>query len=617
MTAESPQTPLLIYDGDCGFCRRWIVVWKRITGDRVQYASSQEVGGRFPQISPEEFQSSVQLIDRDGSVYRGAEAVFRSLAAVPQKRWLLWAYQKIPGWAAVSEAYYRQVAAHRVFWSRMTRWVWGKHLEPSTYLLTRKIFFTGLALVYFTAFLSLGVQIGGLVGSEGILPAARFLESLDQALGSKAYAMVPTAFWFNSSDAVLQWSCWAGAFLSLVLLLRVAPALVSFFLWVLYLSLYSVGQTFLSFQWDILLLETGFLAIFFAPLSMRPRGFDETEPPRAIRWLLWWLLFRLTFQSGLVKLMSGDPSWWDGTALAFHYETQPLPTWIGYFAHQLPLWFQKVSTYLMYGFELAVPFLIFSPGRLRVFGAILMVTFQILIFLTGNYGFFNLNTVVLCALLIPDYAWPKWVKRIFRWDSETMNRPLRPAWSKIIIVPVSLVIFILSLTVGFQRIWREEIKIPGIAALMELTRPFHLVNSYGLFAVMTRVRPEITVEGSHDGIHWQAYEFRWKPGDVKGRPRFVEPHMPRLDWQMWFAALRPSYRYPLWFHNFLARLLEGSPPVLKLLKKNPFPDQPPKFVRANIARYYFTDWATKRALGAWWIRGGEQPYSAVYEREGK
>ena len=477
---------------------------------------------------------------------------------------------------------------------------------PSTYFRTRETFLRILGFIYLAAFISFWVQVEGLIGSKGILPLPNFLEFVRQQTGPERFWALPTLCWLNSSDTFLHILCAAGTFLSLALILGVAPAPILFLLWVLYLSLVTAGQDFMEFQWDNLLLETGFLAIFLAPLRLRPRLFDSTSPSKMVLWLLRWLLFRLMFSSGFVKLASGDSAWRNLTALTFHYETQPLPTWVGWYAHQLPVWFQKFSCAVMFGMELGVPFLIFMPRRLRILGSWLLISFQVLILLTGNYCFFNLLTIALCLLLLDDRAWP------FSMFGKKAEDSVRKswAWPRWVTLPIfALILFVsgnqMLRLLGFRIRWPEPL--PSVLRTADV---FRSINHYGLFAIMTTSRPEIIVEGSRDGVTWQAYEFKWKPGDWERAPEFNLPHQPRLDWQMWFAALG-SYRQNPWFMNFLVQLLEGSPPVLKLLEKNPFQDTPPRYVRAVLYDYHFTDLATMRDRGPWWRRSEKGYYAPV------
>ena len=459
-----------------------------------------------------------------------------------------------------------------------------------TYFLSRDFFLRFLSAIYCIAFISLGVQIGGLIGERGILPAVSFLKAVKEQWGPARYWVLPTLCWFNSSDSFLKFLCFLGALLSLLSMTGFCRAPILFLLWVLYLSLVTVGQDFMEFQWDSLLLEAGFLGIFLA------------FSPRAL-WLLRWLLFRLVFSSGAVKLASGDPSWRNLTALHFHYETQPLPTCIGWYFHQLPGWFQTLSVAVMFGIELVVPFFIFFTSRFRLAAAFFLIVFQILIAATGNYCFFNLLAIALCVLLIDDATWRK--------DKPSIFQPKEgSSWW---LVPLAVVMMTVT-SIQMAGLLRIKIRWPRpMIALYQGVAPFRSINSYGLFAVMTTTRPEIIVEGSNDGKNWLAYEFKWKPGDLKKHPAFVAPHQPRLDWQMWFAALG-SYRENPWLVSFIERLLEGRQEVLELLGKNPFPAKPPRYIRAQIYEYRFTDWGTQYLEKKWWRREFKGSYLPVLSR---
>jgi predicted DCC family thiol-disulfide oxidoreductase YuxK len=588
-----PQSskPLLVYDNDCDFCRYWVARWQHITGDRIDYAPSQEVAAEFPEIPLSAFENSVQLILENGTVLSGAEAVLRAL----NNDLLLWCYYRLPGFASVSEGIYRFIAQHRPFFSALTRWLWGTHTERTTFCFSRWLFLRGLGCIYLIAFLSLWVQIHGLVGSNGILPAEQYLAAVRQQIGTEGYYLIPTLFWLNPSDACLHFLCVGGVILSLALIAGFFPPFILAGLWGFYLSLVTVGQVFLSFQWDVLLLEIGFLAIFFAPLQIRDTLRRASPPSGAFLWLLWWLLFRFMFASGFVKLAS-DEVWRNLTALNFHYETQPLPTWLGWYAHQLPEWFHKISVIGMLAVELVIPFFIFAPRRLRTVGCIGLIGLQVTILLTGNYCFFNLLTIVLCLLLIDDVTWKGLLSKRFMPNFQPVEQaPHR--YRRYCIAVVAILLFMLSGIRFGNQLFRNA-PLPDVAWI----RPFRSVNTYGLFADMTESRPEIIVEGSNDRITWETYRFRWKPGELTTAPKWVAPHQPRLDWQMWFAALQGSYRNTPWFPHFVGVLLQGKPEVLQLLAENPFPDAPPRYVRATLYDYHFTDLATKRAEGTWWHR---------------
>jgi predicted DCC family thiol-disulfide oxidoreductase YuxK len=645
---QPPEKPLLIFDGDCNFCRIWVNRWRHTTADYVDYLPFQDpaIANRFPELPRKGFETAVHLVEPDGSVFNGAEAAFRALDHSPHESILLGWYLRHPWFARTAEALYRFVAAHRPFFSKLTLLAWGPHVEPSSYQLVRWCFLKSLGLIYLIAFLSLSVQIMGLIGSSGILPANATMFGLRQEanaghVGLSRYFAIPTLCWFSASDGFLKFQCAAGIGLSVLLIFGIAPAPCLFLLWLVYLSLSVVFREFLNFQWDTLLLETGLLAIFFAPLQLLPRRANVPPPSRLVLWLLRWLLFRLMFGSGLVKLMSGDPTWRNLTALQFHYETQPLPTWVGWYAHQLPGPFQQFSTLLMFLVELVLPFLIFTPRRLRRVPFIAFVALQILIFLTGNYCFFNLLTMALCLALLDDNAVRKLLpKRLLN----TLTFSAHPApqaaavdtngpahepgsktpsslqlspgrrWPIKFTFPLTCIAILVPL-MQFATVVR-----PGISFPREMIRaytwvsPLRSFNHYGLFQVMTTNRMEIILEGSVDGITWSEYEFKYKPGNVKREPGFVAPHQPRLDWQMWFAALS-DYRYNPWLVELCIRLLNGSPKVVDLLQSNPFPRAPPKYIRAILYEYKFTDAATRRKTGAWWRRVPKGLYLPVLSQK--
>jgi hypothetical protein len=370
---------------------------------------------------------------------------------------------------------------------------------------------------------------------------------------------------------------------------------------------------FLWYQWDALLLETGLLAIVVAPITPRNRFSTAIPPPRAGRWLFWWLVFRLMLGSGVIKLASGDPTWRDLTALSFHYETQPIPNPIAFYAHHLPPALNQASTALTLAVELVAPFLIPGPRRLKLAAAALFVALQCVIAFTGNFAFFNLLSVTLCVWLIDDAAWSS-AGRVFARAMALLNRSAVPSRSRRAFAVAAAVVIIPASLFGITS--RFGMLLPGwqIAAPMaELLAPLRSVNTYGLFAVMTTTRPEIVVEGSDDGDTWKAYEFKYKPGDVMRRPPWVAPHQPRLDWQMWFAALG-RYEENRWFRAFCARLLDGSPEVRSLVARDPFDGRPPKYVRGILYRYQFASVGAHRREGVWWTRERLGEYSPVLSR---
>ncbi len=609
----------MLFDGDCGFCRLWIERWRRRTAGRVDYAPAQQEAGRFPEIPAETFSGSVVLVATDGEVFEGAEAVLRALAAAPGGGRSLRLYRSLPGAAALLDAAYRIVAGHRTFFSRAARLLWGGEAGRSTYRIARCLILRLLGAVYLAAFLSLWVQVDGLLGGDGILPARELLDSVRRQTGADRYWSLPTWLWLGAGDASLHVVCGAGVLMSLLILAGVAPLPCLALAWTCYLSLATVGRVFLRFQWDSLLLEAGFLAIFLAPARARCRIACPSHPSRAALALVKWLLFRVMFSSGVVKLASGDPTWWDLRALDYHYWTQPLPAWTSWYAAHLPAWAQTASTLGMFLAELGAPLLIVAPRRPRHLACAILLGLQAGIALTGNYGFFNLLGAALCVALLDDGFWPRRLRA--RALAAGAPLPAAPpasgrrravAW---VGLPLAGVLFLLGMTrlVGSFRVsvdWPAPLEWAD-----DLIAPFSIVNGYGLFARMTTERPEIVVEGSDDGGEWRPYEFRYKPGDPARPPGFVGLHMPRLDWQMWFAALG-SYRTTPWFGRLAERLLQGSPPVLRLLGRNPFPDAPPRYLRAVLYHYRFTDPDERRREGTWWTRSREGLYCPAVSLQG-
>ncbi|HLK92619.1 MAG TPA: lipase maturation factor family protein [Polyangia bacterium] len=477
----------------------------------------------------------------------------------------------------------------------------GRAAAPPSRRLVRWLFLRGLGGVYLVAFSSLGAQVLGLYGSRGIQPIHRRLARLRARLGRDAYRLAPSLLWLGSRDRDLVRLCRAGQVCSGALMLGLAPRLMTPAVWALYLSFVSVGGDFLSFQWDALLLETGLSASLLG--ARAPSG----EPRRSGVALLRWLLFRLHFQSGLVKLQSRDPRWRRCTACVYHYETQPLPTRLGWYAFHLPRPVQVASTAAALGIELGAPFLTLGPRRARRVGFAAMAGLQALIAATGNYAFFNLLTTLLSVWALDDdslrwlggAARPRRVRRAPRW-LDRLAGGVEGALAAALGLASALAAFGRGRGVGR----------PAVAAarLERAVAPLRSSNAYGLFAVMTTSRPEIAIEGSDDGHTWREYRFRYKPSRPEDPPRWVAPHQPRLDWQLWFAALGAP---PGWFGALLRRLLEGSPEVLRLFGENPFPDRPPRYVRALHYRYRMTDLGTRRRTGAWWRRELVGPYFPI------
>lgn len=586
----NPKTakPRLIFDGDCNFCKYSIRYWQKLTGDKVEYRPYQDVASQYPHLSTDDFKRAIQYISPEGETARAAEAGFLTLShAKGQTLWLN-LYRRLPGFAWLTECLYAFVASHRTLFHRLCVLGWGSNPEPPVYHLVTWIFLRLFGLVYLAAFYSFATQAQGLVGSNGILPIQSFLNAVYAQFGWRSYWLAPNVFWLNASDMMLQAVCWSGVLVSLLLILNVLPRISLLLLYVLYLSLVYAGQVFMAFQWDMLLLEMAIVAFFL--IRFQVTGI----------WLLRWLTFRFIFLAGLVKVMSGDAAWWDYTALDYHFLTQPLPTPLAWYAYFLPKSTLQFLTAVSLVIELVLPFFIFSPRRLRIVAALGILAMQCGILLTGNYNFFNITTMVLTLSLFDDAALRSLIpKRILPYMQQRMPAGSPYRFSVFLVSSYTLIAVAVSFTqfnlryIGFAT--------ESSAALVNAFAPLQLINTYGPFAVMTKKRNEIVIEGSSDGDTWYEYEFKFKPGDIRRRPRWNIPFQPRLDWQMWFAALGTADNNP-WLGGFVQKLLENAPEVTNLIQFNPFPIDPPLYIRAWIYDYRYATRTQYNATGAWWNR---------------
>ena len=467
---------------------------------------------------------------------------------------------------------------------RINNWV----DKQQTNCLINWLFLRGLALIYCAAFISMGGQIDGLIGTNGILPIRSFLGFMSQHYQDRSFFVLPTLFWLDSSDRMLISVCVAGSIASVVLFCGFLERTALFVCFILYLSIASAGQEFTSFQWDALLLETGFLALFL------PWG----SP--LVLFLYRFLIARFMLMSGVVKIASGDPAWLKLTALNYHYETQPLPSPLAYYAHLLPGWFNKACVSYVLIVELILPFFVFLSRRFRLCAAWNFIMLETVIILTGNYNFFNLLTILLCIFLFEDYQLEKVIPAQItsickrkQHQASIIANGFAAGWAAIVLLVCAL------------HLWmyrdRQVVMSTPLRHLVQTTSDFWLVNVYGPFAVMTKERPEIIVQGSNDGVSWREYEFKYKPGEPNKKLSWNIPHQPRLDWQLWFAALQNS-NDNAWFAHFMQKLLEGSPEVLALLANNPFPGKPPAYLRALLYRYRFTAVNQRAAFGNIWQR---------------
>lgn len=461
------------------------------------------------------------------------------------------------------------------------------------YRLASRLFLRLLALVYLAAFVSTALEIEGLIGEQGILPAGEYLQGLRQHAGELAWMRYPTLFWLDHSDTSLLWASYLGCLFSLLLFVGWRPLMSLIALFVLYLSFYKVGQVFFNFQWEYLLLEAGFLAIFLTG-----------GPNRLLVFLLHWLLFRLRFLSGLSKLLSGDPSWAQLTTLDYYFETQPLPHAGAWYAHQLPEWLLRTGTGVTLFVELLVPFFIFLPRPFRLFAAGTTILVQLLIIATSNHNFINLLTIALCLFLLDDQALRRMLPRWLIGDVAGRPTPVL----NLAAIPLAAVLIVpTSLYAAWEFIGDRERSAWNHPA--SWVRGWGLGNVFHIFPTMQTERHELTIQGSHNGREWRSYRFRYKPNDPAETPAFVAPLHPRLDWMIWFIPPQNPMMRP-WFERFMYRLQQNAPGVTGLMAHNPFADRAPRYLRVLVHRYRFTDRTERARTGRLWTSEylGEFPH---------
>ncbi|MDQ3264963.1 MAG: lipase maturation factor family protein [Myxococcota bacterium] len=565
------MSPLLIYDAQ-SVLASWVA--QRLSAaaaGRLELAAAQDHDG--PAVDRE-----LRLRIPEGTEWRDLDALLHAAALIEGGGAALERDQRSAFWRRVHRLGYRWATENRVPALAVAKRLWNA--DPTTYLRSRWLFLRLLGLSFLFAFVSLGVQVRGLFGAQGIVPLQLMLEG---AGGGRVYLAVPSLLWFSASDPVLVGCCGVGALASLLLMAGVAQRAALAVMGLLYLSLVALGAPFLSFQWDTLLLEAGFLSLFLAPAGLwNPRPAAATG--WAARLLLKWLLFRVMFLSGLVKLTSGDASWRQFTAMDFHLWTQPLPS-VGawWMAHHAAVTL-RAQTALTLVIELVFPFLLFGHHPLRRIGVMGMLALLGGIAATGSYGFLGLLTASLCLLVIDDQDL-RWLDRWVPVGTLGARSRSRLRW-----VGGGLIlgwVFTATVAASWARATRSWEPVPTpLRVAHALTSPLMIANGYGMFEVMTRDRLELSVEGSEDGQTWRPYRFRYKPGAPEQAPRYAAPHMPRLDWMMWFAALGRCEDSP-WLFSLQKALLEGSPPVEGLFESVPFEGRPPRRTRIQAARYRF------------------------------
>jgi Lipase maturation factor len=453
------------------------------------------------------------------------------------------------------------------------------------YCLGRLVLERGVAVIYVVAFVGAAAQFRALIGEHGILPVPRFL-------AGRSFWRTPSVFHLHYSDRLFAGAAWAGAALAAAIVAGVAdlaPVWASMLmwltLWALYLSIVNVGQAWYSFGWESLLLETGFLMVFL--------GNERVAPPLLTLWMARLLLFRVEFGAGLIK-MRGDECWRDLTCLYYHHETQPMPGPLSWFFHHLPKPLHRIEVAGNHFSQLVVPFGLFAPQPIASAAAAIVVITQLWLVASGNFAWLNWLTIVLAFSAIDDSS-----------AGRVLHLPPHPAWPA---PPLWFVGVVAAFTgaVLLMSYWPVRNMLSSRQRMNVSFNPFHLVNTYGAFGSVGRVRHEVVVEGTGDAritdqTVWQEYEFKGKPGGVRRLPRQWAPYHLRLDWLMWFAAISPGYAQP-WLGPFLQRLLRNDGPTLRLLRHNPFPESPPRYVRARLYEYRFTSPGELRRERAWWHR---------------
>lgn len=508
------------------------------------------------------------------------------------------------------------------------RYLFDREEGVSDHLIARWLFLRAMGAIYFSAFFALLFQIKGLIGTDGILPVNEYLDKV-RGLGTMRGWYAPTVLWWGSSNHALMALVWVGLIASVLVVANVAPRLSLLVCWVCFLSFIAVSQDFGQYQSDGMLLEAGFLSLFVSPGGWWPGwGRKTADRPRALAvraawFLLLWEWFRIYFESGAVKLLSGDPTWRNLTAMYEYYQNGPLPTWVGWYLQHLPHWFQKGTAGATLGMELVLVWMAFLPRRWRVACFCMVTVWQIGVIATANYAFLNYLVLVLAFLLLGDETLRRFVPRRWRPGVEVVEtrgvetveaKPLGRVSGLGVAVSAVALIWIAYVTTAEMVLmfWQEA---PVWRAPIEALEPLRIANQYGLFAVMTPHRYEIEFQGSDDGTNWKPYGFRYKPQDVSERPRIYAPYQPRFDWNLWFASLT-TWQNALIVPLTEERLLEGDKDVLGLFRSDPFAEQPPKFVRAVLWQYWFSTPEEKRTQGVWWTRKYLGTYAPTIKASG-
>jgi len=506
------------------------------------------------------------------------------------------------------------------FLRRCFDWKFG----AGTAILARWVFLRALALIYFSAFFSLLFQIKGLIGPQGVLPVEGYLRAITRYYGSTCYWHAPSLFWFSSTSTMMTAVTGCGIAASLLAFVNLWPRITFFVCFACFLSFVSAAGDFSSYQSDGMLLEAGFLSLFFAPPGFWPGIAAHRPPSWASLWLLRWEWFRIYFESGLVKELSGDPQWRNFTAMDEYYQNGPLPTWIGWYVQHLPDWFHFTSAVLTLVMELVIVFLLFFPRRIRLICFCIVTPWEIGVILTGNYAFLNYLVLALGFLLVDDVylqrvsparlrpARFRPVLQASEPPSAAAAHPIRTAFHAASVAFSAFFLVWIGYATTAEMVDLVVPRTLPLAPSIALD-PSRIANQYGLFAVMTRGRYEIEFQGSNDGQNWQPYLFRYKPQLLNEAPRIYAPYQPRFDWNLWFASLGD------WQQNDIVpvtetRLLTNDGDVLALFRSSPFGGTAPHFVRAVLYQYWFTTLDEKRRTGDWWRRKFLGVYAPAIER---
>src|ERR1700677_998706 len=502
-------------------------------------------------------------------------------------------------------------------------WLFDSERGASERLIPRWLFLRALGGIYFSAFFSLLFQIRGLIGPEGILPANQYLQAVAHSFGTaRGVWFAPTLLWMASGSHMPMALCWVGMAASVLLVFNMWPRGMLVICFLCFISFVSAGQDFANYQSDGMLLEAGFISLFFAPPGFRPGYGSEFRPSRASLFLLQWEWFRIYFESGVAKIAGGDPEWRNFTAMDEYYQNGPLPTWIGWYVQHLPHWFHAFATGATLVLELGLVWMLFLPRRWRIVCFFIVTPWEAMVILTGNYAFLNYLVLILGFLLLDDRFLARFLPQ--RWmQSFTPLAPekigvqsagrLRHYFRVLKLSFAGVFLGLIFYVTAVEMIWMF-VRLPLPEAPIAALEPLRIANQYGLFGIMTRGRYEIEFQGSEDGKTWVAYPFRYKPQGPSAAPGIYAPYQPRFDWNLWFASLGSWRDYPI-VTNTEVRLLSSDKDVLNLFANNPFPNEPQRQVRAVLWQYWFTTMSEKRATGLWWRRQYLGLYAPTVERE--